>query len=86
MNYTATWRELIAEAMEESGETWSDVVSSTLTEQELDVEFDSGFGAAEGKPFTLWTEKRVYFPTEYDGAEGCRSVARNPDGQPTEHI
>ena len=52
----------------------------------LDVEFDSGFGCAEGIPFAIWTTKRVYFPTEYDGAEGCTSCSRDPDGSPKWHV
>ena len=83
---TRTWREIITSELGDTGESWADVVSCTLTEQELDVEFDAGFGGTEGKPFTLWTAKRVYFPTEYDGAEWAGSAARDPDGQPTEHI
>lgn len=72
--------------MHEQKETWRDVEACTMTDAELSALFDAGFGSAEGKPFTLWTKRRVYFPVEYDGSETVRSVARNPDEVPTEHI
>lgn len=81
-----TWRKLILINMLRGEDTWDDVVSVTLSDKDLDEVFDCSFGTAEGKPFTLWTESRVYFPTEYDGSEGCASVSRLVDGKPTEHI
>jgi len=81
-----TWRIEIQEAMERSGESWADVVSSTLTDEQLDVSFDGGYGSVEGIPFTVWTKNRVYFPDCYDGSESAVSVARNPDGKPTPHV
>jgi len=81
-----SWRELLTEELADYGETWADVVSHTLTEEQLDQRFNDGFGVPEGCPFTLWTQKRVYFPDEYDGAEGVSSVSRNPDGVPTPHV
>ena len=50
------------------------------------VEFNDGYGGAEGMPFTIWTKKNVFFPAVYDGAEWVACVSRNPDGVPTEHI
>ena len=82
----ATWRELITLEMEDVGEKWSDVVACTLSEAELDVPFDIDYGAPEGKPFTLWTTNRVYFPVQYDGAEWAASASRIVDGVPTEHV
>jgi hypothetical protein len=82
----SNWKELIQHEMNIQKETFEDVVSSTLTEEELLKEFDGGFGCSEGEPFTLWTTNRVYFPVVYDGAEWCASVSRNPDGKPTYHI
>lgn len=82
----ATWRKLIVEQMECHGETLADVVANTLSDSEMDVEFDRGYGSEEGKPFTLWTASRVYFPWCYDGSEGVASVSRVPDGVPTNHI
>ena len=81
-----SWRVLIGVAMDANKEGWDQVVSSTLDEAELDVSFDDGYGVVEGKPFCLWTVKRVYFPVVYDGAEWVHSVSRNPDGNPAGHF
>lgn len=91
---TATWRQLITREMASHGESFADVVSVALApnpwsedvEPSLDRPFYDGFGGAEGDYFTVWTSSRVYFPTEYDGAESCASVARNPDGKATVHV
>lgn len=80
-----TWRKEIGEEMEHQNETWGDVVGTTLTDEEMDQEFDDGFGGAEGVGFTLWTEKRVYFPVVYDGSEWVGSVPRNPCDEETQH-
>ena len=77
-NGHVTWRELIISAMDLHGETWLDVVHCTLADADLDVEFYCGLGDTEGKPFTLWTANRVYFPSCYDGAEAAASVPRSP--------
>jgi hypothetical protein len=81
-----TWKSLIIEAMQEQGETWEDVVGTTLTPEERDKEFYCGFGGSEGCPFTLWTTKRVYFPVVYDGAEWVASVPRSPCDEKTRHV
>lgn len=84
--YETTWRELISDEMLKTGESFDDIVSCTLTDKELDVEFDNGYGGSEGRPFTLWTANFVYFPLVYDGAEWVGSVPRNPNGVATEHL
>jgi len=81
-----TWRESIGKALISNDETWKDVESNTLTKEELDISFFNGWGAPDGKPFTLWTKNRVYFPVCYDGKEWVSSVSRNPDGKPTKHV
>jgi hypothetical protein len=80
-----TWRKELTEACEDNGETLADLVI-TLTDDQLDVEFDSGYGLWEGAPFTAWSANFVYFPWGYDGAEGVACVPRNPNGEPTSHI
>ena len=82
----ATWRELILDEMKENSETWHDLIACTLSTAELDEEFDCGYGLSEGKPFTLWTRKRVYFPVVYDGSEWVGSVPRNPCNKATQHF
>ena len=79
-----TWRKLITATMNLAKDSW-DNTACTLTDAELDTEFDDGYGGVEGKSFTVWTETHVYFPICYDGAESCGGVARHPDGVPTEH-
>lgn len=86
MRSNTTWRALIKQEMQERCESFNDVVSCTLSDDELDTEFYDGFGVSNGKPFTLWTSGAVYFPVVYDGSEWVRSASRNPDGKPTHHI
>lgn len=82
----ASWKKMLEQEMESRGETLADLVANTLTEEEMLEEFDSGYGGTEGKPFTAWSGKSVYFPVQYDGAEWVGSVSRHPDSEPTNHI
>ena len=79
------WKTMLDEALKENGESWDDVEANTMTEEEMAKGFDAGYGGTEGCPFTIWTKNTVYFPVCYDGAEWVGSVARNPDGRPTNH-
>jgi len=81
-----TWRKLLSDTFKENGENFIDIEHNTLSDTEMDMEFDDGFGSPEGKPFTVWTKKRVYFLIVYDGAESIESVSRNPDGKQTRHF
>ncbi len=81
-----TWREQIALRMRECGESFDDIESSTLTDEQLDCEFDNGYGGSQGHAFTVWTKHRVYFPAVYDGAEWVEWVPRNPNGVATPHV
>ena len=78
----ATWRELIKEAIGGKGDL---LIGNTLSESEMDVEFDNGYGGSEGIPFTAWSKDRVYFPVVYDGAEWVSSVPRNPCAEASDH-
>jgi hypothetical protein len=80
-----TWRQELEEEFKAHGEDFDDVVQCTLSETELDYEFDDSYGFENGMPFTLWTVNRVYFPVCYHGSEWVGSVSRHPDGRPTEH-
>jgi hypothetical protein len=82
----ATWRELIGKEMTVRGEMWDDVLGCTLSEEELGTEFDGDYGCSEGKPFTLWTSRRVYFPAVYDGSEWVASVPRDPCSEAVSHV
>lgn len=81
----ARWKTLLNDTMEGNGETLSDLVANTLTNEEMLEEFNASYGCTEGTPFTAWSENYVYFPICYDGSEWVGSVARNPDGKPTSH-
>lgn len=80
-----TWRKELTAALKDNGETLADLVSTTLTEADMDEEFNDGYGGINGVAFTAWTAKTVYFPICYDGAEWVGSVSRHPDGNPTNH-
>ena len=81
------WRDLIVYCMSEYNEKWDDVVSYVPEDGKwLDYLFDDTYGFIEGKPFTLWSKGRVYFPMVFDGSEWVASVSRNPDGVITKHL
>ncbi len=86
MKNMKSWYELLVSEMAGHNETFKDVEKSTLRENQLRQKFDGGYGGTNGKPFTLWTKSRVYFPVQYDGAEWVSSVPRNPCDEVTEHI
>ena len=81
----SNWKKLLIETMQERGESLDDIESNTMTDEEMNKNFDSGFGGINGIAFTVWTARAVYFPICYDGAEWVGSVSRNPDGKPTYH-
>ena len=78
-----TWRKELA-VMMESNMDLCDYVC-TLSEEEMDIVFDDGFGLEEGLAFTAWTDDYVYFPLCYDGSEWVGSVPRNPKLVSTRH-
>ena len=54
---------------------------------DVDIEIPYwGYGPVYGEPFTAWSEKWVYFPTEHDGAELVKRVPRNPCDIVTNHV
>lgn len=78
------WSDLIRAAMDLCND--SELIAGTLSDKELDEEFDAGYGFTEGKPFTAWSATHVYFPANYDGKEWVASVPRDPCGFSTPHI
>ena len=50
----------------------------------LQIGFDDGYGSNNGRPFIMYTKKRIYFPVCYDGAEWVASVPieYDPDFEP----
>ena len=80
----SSWRELIEDERIRKGD--GSIINCTLTKSGLERRFDAGFGVSEGKPFTAWSEKRVYFPVVYDGAEWVGSAPRDPCKEATKHV
>lgn len=62
------------------------IIHCTLTEEELNRKFDDEYGAPDGKQFTAWSKKYVYFPVVYDGAEWVGRSPRNPCDEVTNHV
>ncbi len=75
-----SWRYRINTAFAEHADSWSFVEECTLSDDELNVPF---FAVSEypdqpnGKPFVIWTRRRIYFSTDVDSVA---SVSRIPDG------
>ena len=80
------WFKMINESMVFKNDSWSNVEQNTMTDEDMNLMFDTGFGHTEGIPFTVWTHDFIYFPVCYDGREWVGSVSRNPDGKPTYHF
>lgn len=79
-----TWRKAIYRERVDNEDSTSSIIC-TLTEEQLDIEFDDGYGGTNGLPFTAWTDNYVYFPLQYNGSEWCGSVRRNPCDVSTNH-
>ena len=69
-----SWKKLILEEMKFHGETFDDVVRSTLSNEEMDVEFKYPLGEMQ-----LWTHGQVYYSFESDGYYYVDSMPRNPE-------
>jgi len=82
---TTTWKKELSKAFQENGDSWDNVEHNTMSEEEMDKEFDPCYGFKKGIPFTVWTKDYVYFPVFYDGDEWVGKVSRNPDGKATPH-
>lgn len=72
-----SWFKLLKDKMTENGDDFTNR-HCTLSEAELKEEFYGGYGGTNGKPFTAWGEKWVYFPICYDGSEWVGCAPRNP--------
>ena len=54
-----SFKEMIGNALHENGESWADVVYSTLEDSDLDCEWDGRDSPNE--PFTIWTHNTIYY-------------------------
>lgn len=79
------WKNELEFTMKINNETLADLISNTMTDEEMLKMFDADYGSPEGIPFTDWSRKYVYFPLCYDGSESVGFVSRKPDGKPTDH-
>lgn len=83
--YMSSWYDMLKNIMEKDGEDFDKRIC-TLSEEELKIRFDAGFGGGAynddpddiAKPFTAWGEKWVYFPLQYDGSLRVGHAPRNP--------
>lgn len=78
---TTTWRNELNLTLVK-GES---IIACTISDEELDREFDDSYGGTEGSPFTAWSENWVYFPICYDGSEWVGLAPRNPGGRSMGH-
>jgi len=78
------WASLLIEEVADQKDP-GPIIFCTLSDEEMKEVFDSGYGGTQGKPFTAWTENRVYFPVMYDGSEWVGSAPRNPCEERTHH-
>ena len=80
----ATVIENVLGEMEVYEETASQIVD--CSPNRLDLIWDEVIEFGDFKGYTVWTEKRVYFPISFEGHTWVESVSRDPDGGPTSHI
>lgn len=80
----ANWNEMLREIFAERGDDFSQMVCTVGAEQ-LNAEFDDGYGSENGCAFTAWGDNYVYFPICYDGAEWVGSAPRNPCDESLSH-
>lgn len=85
MEGPTTWRAALAEQMLDAHDP-GPVLAVAPADDALDVEFDAGYGGTEGPPVLAWTDRRVYFPVCYDGAEWLGSAPRWPQPEGQRHV
>ena len=81
-----TWRTKLAYAMKSSDDPGPVIAYAPDDAETFDVEFDNSWGSLNGPPMLAWTERNVYFPICYDGAEWIESAPRNPQPKGQWHV
>lgn len=78
---THTLKECIEETMKEYFETFEDIESCSLSEEELQKQEESLYYLDE-TPFLIHTKNYVYFPVinKANGYTSVQAVPRNPNG------
>lgn len=74
-----TRRQQLAVVLACNGESFADIEASTISDSEMGTVFNKGQGGTEGRIFTVWTAKTVYFLICYGGVEWMGYVPRHPD-------
>jgi len=72
---STNWKEQIQKTMLNTGDSFDNLVFSTMSKEELEEPFTYNLW---GKPFTLWTKDYVYFPLTYNGYDSAGYAPRNP--------
>ena len=80
MRYEETHRDELEKALLENNETLDDIISNTMTEEEMNTIFSPTRNSFI-IPFCAWTEKYVYFPCEHYSEQCISSVSRHPNGK-----
>jgi len=74
-----TWRKELEEHFKRTGDSL-DNMTITISDEELDLEFNNGFGRPEGAHFMAWSDHYIYFNYEYDGSDFIICRERHPPG------
>lgn len=82
-NSIDTWYHIVTRALKENGESWDDIISQTITEEQKKVDpfRDKDVDYVE---FRLWTDNHVYYSFEECDSDwiesfySCKSIPRNP--------
>lgn len=81
-----SWGSMLDKLFKENGDSHENILGMAPANLDLHRTFNSGWGGSNGKPFTIWTEKYVYFPGVYDGSEWIAFVRRHPCDVATQHV
>jgi len=74
---TTCWKEQLQERCKKNNDDYEKLIC-TLSEKELEEEFDDICASTEGQSFTAWSDNYVYFPVSCEGMEWASSAPRNP--------
>lgn len=73
---TTSWRKLLAE---EAAMMNDPITVCTISDAELDREFEHSHSGPFGTSFVAWSKLRVYYSGEYDGLDIVESNYRGPE-------
>lgn len=73
------WREELQKHFKITGDSFDNIIIN-ISDEELDREFNGGYGSSEGTSFQAWSDHYTYFNYEYDGSDFILRVPRHPPG------